>query len=564
MARVLVVDDQNISRVTLTAMLEEAGHEVASESGGIAGLKRAREWAPDVIVLDINMPDLDGFEVMSRLNEDPETAAIPVIFLTAEAPDDDLIVRGLDLGAYDFLGKGGSKAELLARVGGMARIKRSYDELAAIARISDTLIRTVDPGELCRLLVEQTREVFRADGAFLAMREPGEEARIMAEEGIEESGEVDRGIADLLLDRLGTSADESVVLSAEAAEGATGDWMRARDYTSGVVAYVPREDQAATLLAVFARKPEAFRLDSDATLLHTLARQATVALDKALLHAETRRQTAKLREQAAKLEEAMTERSRFFASMSHEIRTPINAVIGYNQLLDEGIFGALAEPQLEAVRNVNRSAQHLLELVNDILDISKIEAGKFEIANEPVDLPELVRDTATSVQLQARQKDLRLEVEAPEHLHITADAARIRQILLNLLSNAVKFTEEGGVTVTVLETGVAEVSGGGASENGGGEGVEVRVQDTGPGIAREDRERIFSEFEQVARAGAREGTGLGLAISRKLARMMGGDLELHTEVGVGSTFILRLPRTAPEGGELPRAPGQEDGGAPGG
>lgn len=564
MARVLVVDDQNISRVTLTAMLEEADHEVASESGGITGLKRARDWAPDVIVLDINMPDLDGFEVMSRLNEDPETAAIPVIFLTAEAPDDDLIVRGLDLGAYDFLGKGGSKAELLARVGGMARIKRSYDELAAIARISDTLIRTVDPGELCRLLVEQTREVFRADGAFLAMREPGEEARIMAEEGIEESGQGERGIADLLLDRLGTSADESVVLSAEAAEGATGDWMRARGYTSGVVAYVPREDQAATLLAVFARKPEAFRLDSDATLLHTLARQATVALDKALLHAETRRQTAKLREQAAKLEEAMTERSRFFASMSHEIRTPINAVIGYNQLLDEGIFGALAEPQLEAVRNVNRSAQHLLELVNDILDISKIEAGKFEIANEPVDLPELVRDTATSVQLQARQKDLRLEVEAPEHLHITADAARIRQILLNLLSNAVKFTEEGGVTVTVLETGVAEVSGGGASENGGGDRVEVRVEDTGPGIAREDRERIFSEFEQVARAGAREGTGLGLAISRKLARMMGGDLELRTEVGVGSTFILRLPRTPPEGGDLPRAPGQEDGGAPGG
>lgn len=562
MARVLVVDDQNISRVTLTAMLEEAGHEVASESGGIAGLERARDWAPDVIILDINMPDLDGFEVMSRLNKDPETAAIPVIFLTAEAPDDDLIVRGLDLGAYDFLGKGGSKGELLARVGGMARIKRSYDELAAIARVSDTLIRTVEPGELCRLLVEQTREVFRADGAFLSLREPGEEARIMAEEGIERSGTVDGGISDLLLDWLGTSGNESDVLSADAAEGAIGDWLRARDFTSGVVAYVPREEQAATLLAVFAHKAGAFRLDSDATLLHTLARQATIALDKALLHAETRRQTAKLREQAAKLEEAMTERSRFFASMSHEIRTPINAVIGYNQLLDEGIFGSLAEPQLEAVRNVNRSAQHLLELVNDILDISKIEAGKFEIANEPIDLPELVRDTATSVQLQAREKDLRLEVEAPEHLHITADAARIRQILLNLLSNAVKFTEEGGVTVTVLRTGAAELAGGG-SENGG-DGAEVRVQDTGPGIAREDRERIFSEFEQVARAGAREGTGLGLAISRKLARMMGGDLELRTEVGVGSTFILRLPRSAPEQGDLPGAPGQEDGGGPGG
>ena len=227
----------------------------------------------------------------------------------------------------------------------------------------------------------------------------------------------------------------------------------------------------------------------------------------------------------------MTERSRFFASLSHELRTPINAVIGYNHLLQEKIFGKLSERQSEALEKANRSAQHLLELVDDILDISKIEAGKLEIVPEETDLAALMRDTATSLQLQAREKEIDLEVEAPDRLVVETDPARVRQVVLNLLSNAVKFTEEGRVTLTVDRDGSGM--------------IRVRVRDTGPGIAPEDRERIFEEFEQARSAGGASGTGLGLAISRRLAQLLGGRLELESEVGAGSTFTLTLPERVP-------------------
>ncbi|MFW5951887.1 MAG: sensor histidine kinase, partial [Gemmatimonadota bacterium] len=226
-------------------------------------------------------------------------------------------------------------------------------------------------------------------------------------------------------------------------------------------------------------------------------------------------------------ERAMSERSRFFASLSHELRTPINAVIGYNHLLQEQIFGDLSEKQKDALEKANRSAQHLLELVDDILDISKIEAGKVEVVTDEVDLAALARDTATSVQIQARKKGIELRVQTPAELLVETDSARVRQILLNLLSNAVKFTQEGSVTLRLLDSdGV----------------VALEVEDTGPGIAPEDQERVFDEFEQAGPGSDSSGTGLGLAISRRLAELLGGDLELESEPGAGSTFTLTLPR----------------------
>src|SRR5690606_29598992 len=154
--------------LAVSSILKEANHEVAAAASGEEGLRLAAELTPDVIVLDVYMPGMDGFAVVERLKSDPRTEPTPVIFLTAEPPTDDLIVRGLDLGAYDFLSKGCSRAELLARVGVMARIKRGNDELSAIARISDTLIQSLDPEKLSSRFVEQLREVFRASAVLLS------------------------------------------------------------------------------------------------------------------------------------------------------------------------------------------------------------------------------------------------------------------------------------------------------------------------------------------------------------------------------------------------------------
>ncbi|NIP83345.1 MAG: hypothetical protein GWM90_30610, partial [Gemmatimonadetes bacterium] len=211
---------------------------------------------------------------------------------------------------------------------------------------------------------------------------------------------------------------------------------------------------------------------------------------------------------------------------------PINAVIGYNNLLQENIFGELSGAQQEALDKANRSAQHLLELVNDILDISKIEAGKMEILPETVDLAALLRDTATSLQLQAVDKGIDLEIETPRRLEATTDPARVRQIVLNLLSNAVKFTAEGRVALRLRRDGEDR--------------IRVQVEDTGPGIEPGDQERIFEEFEQTAGPDAPAGTGLGLAISRRLAELLGGSLGVESEVGVGSTFTLVLPTSSGE------------------
>nr|MBA2671356.1 response regulator [Gemmatimonadota bacterium] len=440
MPRILVVDDQKIPRMTVAAILREAGHEVETAEGGQTGLDLAAKLSPDVIVLDVHMPEMDGFEVVERLKQNPKTAPTPVVFLTADPPTDDLIVRGLKLGAYDFLSKGCSRAELLARVGVMARIKRGNDELSAIARISDTLIQTLDPGELSERFVRQVKEVFRADGVLLVFTPGGEEIRLRSAAGID----ADHPLADPLIEALLEAANAAsgfTDLACEDLKGAGGVLARQSAFESAIAVRLEHEERPPTLLAVFTGRSEGFVRGSDPALLHLLARQASIALDNALLHARTREQARLMEQQADELERALTQRSRFFASMSHELRTPINAVIGFVQLLEMGTYGDMTQPQSAALDRVNRSAQHLLELINDVLDISKIEAGKLEVYAEKTDLGHLVHDTATSVQLQAARKNLELIIDAPSNSIAITDPARVRQIVLNLLSNAVKFTD---------------------------------------------------------------------------------------------------------------------------
>ncbi len=528
-ARVLVVDDQRIPRVAVSRVLEEAGYAVAAEENGVRGIERAQSWEPDVIILDVHMPGMDGFEVVEALKRNEDTAPIPVIFLTATAPRDELVVKGLDLGAYDFLSKGCSRAELLARVGVMTQIKRGYDELKAIARVSDTLVRTLEPAELARLFVEQIRDVFRADAALLrvAAEEP-EAPGVTAAIGLPGADREVETLAAALLARLSDSPDETVDLSAL---GDAGKVARERGFASAIGVRVdPTDQKPPVLLAGFAKRENAFRGPSDAALLRLLANQAITALDHALLHARTR-------EQAEHLARAMSERSRFFASMSHELRTPINAVMGYGQLLEDEAYGALDEKQAHAVGRIRRSAQHLLELVNDVLDISKIEAGKLEIIPETTDLCALLRDTLTSLHLQAQEKELELSVDAPASLTISTDPARVRQILLNLLSNAIKFTDEGWVQAAIHPLPV--------SDDATAAVVEIRVTDTGPGIDPIDQRRVFNEFEQVEGSATSGGTGLGLAISLRLAHLLGGELTLVSRPGEGSAFTLRLPAAVP-------------------
>ncbi len=235
--------------------------------------------------------------------------------------------------------------------------------------------------------------------------------------------------------------------------------------------------------------------------------------------------------QSRELERAYRLKSEFLASMSHELRTPINALLGYTSLMRDRIYGDISKRQGEALDRMFAASQHLLELVNDVLDLAKIEAGKMPVHLEQVDVVALIQELSATVEPMVRQKRLEYRVElAPDLPVLETDRTRVKQILLNLLSNAVKFTHEGEIRVT-------------ARLAPGGGGAEVEVGDTGIGIDPESLENIWEDFRQVDQSSTREygGTGLGLSITRKLLDLLGGSVRVESELGEGSVFTVRLP-----------------------
>jgi len=231
----------------------------------------------------------------------------------------------------------------------------------------------------------------------------------------------------------------------------------------------------------------------------------------------------------AELETASQHKSDFLANMSHELRTPMNAIIGFSQVLREGMVGVVNEKQSEYLDDILSSSNHLLALINDVLDLSKVEAGQVELEKQPFSLREALERGVVVVRERASDDGVSVALDAdPDADVVEGDERRIQQVIFNLLSNAVKFTPEGGA----VDVTSARVNG----------EVRVSVTDTGPGIALEDQERIFEEFQQaVSGLEQREGTGLGLALSKRLVELHGGRLWLESELGNGSTFTFTLP-----------------------
>ena len=257
-------------------------------------------------------------------------------------------------------------------------------------------------------------------------------------------------------------------------------------------------------------------------LLKTFATQSALAIQNARLFRE-------IEEKSRELETASRHKSEFLANMSHELRTPLNAIIGFSEVLSERMFGDINEKQAEYLRDILESGQHLLSLINDILDLSKIEAGRMELEPADFDLPSAIDNTLSLVRERAHRRGITLDRTLDERLGmIHADERKVKQVLLNLLSNALKFTPEGG-RIHVR----ADVHQGDA---------EISVTDTGIGISPEDQAAVFEEFRQVGAAAKKvEGTGLGLAISRKFIELHGGSIRVESQSGKGSTFTFTLP-----------------------
>ena len=282
-----------------------------------------------------------------------------------------------------------------------------------------------------------------------------------------------------------------------------------------------REDRLIGCLAVTRNHPGEFAAET-IELLRTFATQSALAIQNARLFRE-------IEEKSRQVEAASQHKSEFLANMSHELRTPLNAIIGFSEVLTDRMFGELNEKQEEYLKDIYASGNHLLSLINDILDLSKIEAGRMELELTDFHLPTALDNAVTLVRERAGRRAIALHLSADERLGpVQADERKIRQVVLNLLSNAIKFTPEGGR----IEVGAMPKDG----------DVEVSVSDTGVGIAPEDQEAVFEEFRQVGTAEKKaEGTGLGLTLCRKFIELHAGRIWVKSQVGVGSTFTFTIP-----------------------
>jgi two-component system, NtrC family, sensor kinase len=292
-------------------------------------------------------------------------------------------------------------------------------------------------------------------------------------------------------------------------------------YRAALAVPLVREDHLLGGLTVFRKTPGEFAAEV-VDLLRTFATQSALAIQNARLFLE-------IEDKSRQLEVASQHKSEFLANMSHELRTPLNAIIGFSEVLSERMFGELNEKQEEYLKDIYASGTHLLSLINDILDLSKIEAGRMELELTDFHLPQAIANALTLVRERAGRRGIALAHTMDERLgEIRGDERKIKQVLLNLLSNAVKFTSEGGriEIAAVSKDGLAEVS----------------VSDTGVGIAPEDQEKVFEEFRQVGAAEKKaEGTGLGLTLCRKFVELHDGNIWVKSQVGVGSTFTFTIP-----------------------
>ncbi|TMJ99803.1 MAG: response regulator [Alphaproteobacteria bacterium] len=421
-------------------------------------------------------------------------------------------------------------SELRARTD---ELGQSVGELRALGEVSQAVNSTLDLQTVLSTIVAKAVQLSDTDaGSIYVHDETQQEFQLQANYGM--SDELIAALKDHHVDISGAVAEaakqgEPIQVPDMQAERPipANELMLREGYRARLLVPLLRFHEIMGALVVRRKTPGEFSKNT-IDLLRTFAAQSVLAIQNARLFQE-------IEEKGRQLELASQHKSQFVASMSHELRTPLNAIIGLTEMMVTNATRFGTEKAAEPLKRVHRAGQHLLGLINQVLDLSKIEAGKLELNPESVNLPPLIDEVIGTARQLAQQNKNQLVVEAQDNLGmLTTDPMRLRQILLNLLSNACKFTSQGEIKLKARRIA------------NGRNWVEFAVSDTGIGMTPEQQAKLFEEFTQADSSTARRygGTGLGLAITRKLARMMGGDVAVTSEQGKGSVFTVRLPSGA--------------------
>ena len=484
-SKILIVDDEINAVRMLRGLLIPDGYNVLTAHSGAEALTVAMRETPDVVLLDVMMPDMDGYEVCAKLRADLRLANVPILLLTA-LDDQESRIHGLEAGADDFISKPFDSFELRARLRTITRLNRFRQLYEERARL-EAAIAYAPYGVV---LAELDGQILQRNAAFV---------RLLAPIATEIDNFYSYLPAETALKLKQSIASDPITLTP--LETALNVALNPATVVEISFALVPWEGRR---------------------IVHFVVRDLTEA--KQFTEA---RQIAEAANQA---------KSEFLASMSHELRTPLNVILGMAEILRKKTLGELNRDQQESVASVEESGRYLLSLINDILDLSKIEAGMLQLDIQEAAVRDVVESSLRFVREAAHRKKITLESSyRQEILYLHVDARRLKQILVNLLANSVKFTPEGGhITIEV-------------SQPIDRHQISFSVQDNGIGIDEKDLPKLFKSFQQIDSALNRKyaGTGLGLSLVKRMTEMHGGTVAVASKPGQGARFTITLPLQNP-------------------